>query len=303
MSSALPRVLVSVLNFNSGGCALATLKCLIQQDYPALDLIVFDNGSTDGSREAIEEAYPNIPIINTGANLGYCGGNNVALDRGLQQSYDAVVIANHDIEVGPDAVERLVRVATAGESVGVVGAQEVDGDSGKCRVLGGRRYNFWLSRRQWIRDPQDLEAVGNAMEVAYVQGAFLLLTRAALESGIRLNEEMFAYADEVDLGLKLKRAGLGACVVPSVSVRHKSRGVRFGVVEGYLMQRNRWYLVRHYGSLPQRVVNFLLTLCVELPVKVLVRTVQGHGRYARACVLGFLDGVRGITGIGRVVSL
>jgi len=275
----------------------------MRQDYPALDLIVFDNASTDGSREAIQEAYPNIPVVNTGANLGYCGGNNAALDRGLQRGYDAVVIANHDIEVGPEAVGRLVRVATGRGSVGIVGGQEVDAHSGALRVLGGRRYNFWLSRRRWIRDARMLATTDGAIAMDYVQGAFVLVTRTALDCGIRLNEDLFAYADEVDLGFQLSRALLHAYVDPSVFVQHRSRGIPFSPVEGYLMQRNRWYLVRRYGRLSHRVVNFVITLFLELPIKVLVRTIQGHSRYARACVLGFLDGVRGVTGMGRVAHL
>ena len=182
-TAATPRVLASVLNFNSAGSALATVSCLTRQDYPSLDLVVFDNASTDGSREAIEAAYPNIPVINTGANLGYCGGNNAALDYGLRRGYDAVIIANHDIVVEPEAVSRMARVAAEHSMVGVVGAQEVDGHSGALRVLGGRRYNFWLSRRQWIRDPRTLTPTETAIPMDYVQGAFVLVTRAALERG------------------------------------------------------------------------------------------------------------------------
>ena len=118
-----------------------------------------------------------------------------------------------------------------------------------------------------------------------------------------MNEEMFAYADEIELGLQLRRANLNAYVEPSVLVRHTGRGPRFGAVEGYLTQRNRWYLVRHHGTLPQRVVNFTLTLCVELPLKAIVRTLQGRGRYARACAMGFFDGVCGVTGVGRAGRL
>jgi hypothetical protein len=92
-------------------------------------------------------------------------------------------------------------------------------------------------------------------------------------------------------------------VDPSVIVHHHSRGVPYGPIEGYLTQRNRWYLVRRYGRPADRIVNFLYVLFAELPVKVLVRSLQGHGRYARACVLGFLDGVRGVTGPGRVTRL
>lgn len=297
------RVLVSVLNFNSGGRALTTIECLVRQRYQPLDVIVVDNASRDGSREAIEAAYPGIPVINTGANLGYCGGNNAALDYGLSRGYDAVVIANHDIEIAPDAIERLVRVATEQPSVGIVGAQEVDGASGEPRVLGGLGYNYWSSRRRWIKRPEAPMRSDQPIEMRFVQGAFLLVTREALSRGVRLNEDMFAYVDEFDLGLRVAEAGLRAYVDPAVSIQHRSHATPFGAVEGYLMQRNRWYMVRHHGTRLQRLVNLGWTMFAELPAKVFLRTAQGHGRYARACVLGFVDGLRGIIGIGRVGNL
>ncbi|HEX7938105.1 MAG TPA: glycosyltransferase family 2 protein, partial [Gemmatimonadaceae bacterium] len=171
-----------MLNFNSGDAGLATLGSLSGQDHHATDLIVFDNASVDGSREAIAMRFPNIPVINTGKNLGYCGGNNAALEYGLAHGYDAVIIANHDLRVGTDAVGRLVKAAREHPEAGVIGAQELDGESGKPRVLGGRGYNFWRSRRQWVRDPQALGATDEApIRMDYVQGAFLLVTRAAIE--------------------------------------------------------------------------------------------------------------------------
>lgn len=298
-----PRVLASVLNFNSDGDAIATIECLLAQTWPALDVIVVDNASHDGSREAIEAAFPQLTVINTGANLGYCGGNNVALEYARANGYDAVVVANHDIRLAPDAIEKMTRAAMSGPDVGVVGAQEVDAVTGRNRVLGGRRYDFWWSRRVWIADPAELHLPPGPAPMAYVQGALVMLTRAALERGLRFNDDMFAYADEIELGFQAAAAGLAVLVEPNVAVQHRSRGTHFGATEGYLLQRNRWYLVRHHGTRLHRAVNFLLMTFVELPAKFALRSLQGHPRFARACVLGFIDGVRGHMGIGRVGHL
>ena len=303
MSATAPRVLASVLNFNAGEQVLATVASLRAQTYASMDLVVFDNDSSDGSRDALQRAYPSLAVMNTGANLGYCGGNNAALEYGLARGYDAVIVLNHDIELKPDAVERLMRMASSIHDAGVIGAQEVDGVTGANRVLGGRGYDFWWSRRRWVKDRSALGAAEGPVRVDYVQGACVLLTRRALERGIRFSEAMFAYADEIDLGFQAARAGLGVWADPDVAVWHTSRGTPWGVVEGYLMQRNRWYLVRRYGRPLHRVVNFLLMTLVELPAKVLLRTLQGHADYGRACLLGFVDGVRGRMGVGRVPAL
>lgn len=302
MSGGTPKVLASILNFNSGGQVLATIASFQGQTCPGLDLVVFDNASSDGSREAVQAAFPALAVINTGSNLGYCGGNNAALEYGLARGYDAVVVANHDIELKPDAIERMMRVAALPDA-GVVGAQEVDAATGENRVFGGKPYDFWRSRRRWMKDPGEMQAAPGPVAVDYVQGALVLVTRRALDRGIRFNADMFAYADEIELGLQLKTAGLRAYVDPAVAVSHRSRGIRYGAVEGYLMQRNRWYLVRRHGTPAQRAVNFALTALIELPIKSALRTIQGHPRYAGACILGFVDGVRGRMGIGRVPGL
>lgn len=282
---------------------METIRSLLEQDYPSLDMIVVDNASSDGSRELIQQTYPELSVRCTVTNLGYCAGNNVALSLGLSTGYDAVVIANHDIEVGPDAITRLVRASLLESSVGVVGGQEVSFSTGDSRTVGGRGYNFWVSRRRWLSRAQLPDHDERPLRVDYVQGALVLFTRLALESGVRLNEEMFAYTDEIELGFQLRSLGLTAYADPGLIIRHKSLGGRFGAKEGYLMQRNRWYLVRHYGRWYHRLVCFFLMSCLELPIKCFYRAVLGYPRFARACLWGFVDGIRGIGGPGRLTSL
>src|SRR5579859_4839366 len=81
-----PLVYVVVLNWRGWRDTIRCIQQLIRLDYPACELVVVDNGSSDGSEEHIREAFPDLPILQTGANLGYAGGNNVgiryALDRG-----------------------------------------------------------------------------------------------------------------------------------------------------------------------------------------------------------------------------
>jgi len=267
-----------------------------------MDLMVVDNHSTDESPGRIREAFPEVPLVCSAVNRGYCGGNNLALEMGLKQGYDCVVVANHDIELAPDAIERLVRVASQTSLVGVVGGREVS-LSGQSRALGGRGYNYWFSRRHWLKPGDEGTDGEKPFLVDYVQGALVLFTRLALQKGVRLNEAMFAYVDEIELGLQLARAGLRVYVDPMVIVRHRGRPERFSPGEGYFTQRNRWYIVRHYGKWYHRAFCLLYASLVELPFKYAYRSLQGHRRFARACILGFLDGLRGVGGIGRYESL
>ncbi|MBI3948671.1 MAG: glycosyltransferase family 2 protein [Armatimonadetes bacterium] len=303
LPSEYPRVLVCVLTYNPGPVVLETIASLLRQSYPNMSLVVVDNASADGTEARVARAYPQVRFVGTGANLGFCGGTNYALALGIREGCDMVLVANPDIEVEADAVARLVVAAAADPGAALVGAREVDFHTGETRSVGGRGFNLWTARTRWLT-AKEVEADPEKPFVAdYVQGALVLYTRTALREGVRLDEDLFAYVDELDLGLRLKEIGMRARVHPGVRVRHKVRhGVR-SPVEGYLILRNRCYLVRRHGRWYHQAFFFLHLGLVGLPHRCLSQCLRGRHRYARACALGFLDGLRGVVGPGRVGSL
>ena len=126
-----------------------------------------------------------------------------------------------------------------------------------------------------------------------VHGALLLLTREAVSGGLRMDENLFMYFDEVDLGFQLRERGLRAVVDRRVVFRHRDLVETFTPRVGYLMQRNRLYVVRKHGSWFHVLFYVLYSSLLELPAKALVRSVQGRVRFALACLAGQLDGLRG----------
>jgi GT2 family glycosyltransferase len=295
-----PRVLVSVLNYKSVDDPVATVRSLQQQDYSNYDLQVVDNASPNDCVAELRKQLPGVDIRVTSANLGYCGGNNYALRQGLLEGYDHVIVCNEDIEVTPDTVRLLVETAEANPDAGVVGAVEVCHFTGAVRAVTGRPYSFWTSRAHWSAElPNDDKPV----DADYVQGALVLFTRRALEAGVFLNEDLFIYYDEADIGFQLQRARLRAYVDPRVRVRHKNLVKYFNPRSGYLHQRNRVYIVHKYGKWYHRVAFHLGVTLVELPAKVVIRAMQGKASFAKACMLGYADGLAGRMGPGRIASL
>lgn len=293
-----PGVLVSVLSYNSTEDTIATVRHLQRQTYSRLHLQVVDNASPNNSAKEIARAFPDLHIRVLPKNLGYTGGGNVVLKQALTEGYDYVVLCNHDIEVDERAIERLVETAEAHGDAGVVGGIELNLATGEQRAGGGGRYNPWLSRMRWLnQSPFNDEA---SLRVECVHGALVMFTRRALHSGIFLDEELFMYLDEIDIGFQLKRKGLQAYTDRRVVVRHKSAPYQLDEYVGYLSQRNRLYTVKKYGLWYHRVFYNLYAVLFELPIKVLFRTLQGYPRFARACVIGHLDAMRGRMGRGQV---
>ena len=121
MKTGAPRVAAIVLDYNGRDVTLQALASLTAQDYPACDVVVVDNGSSDGSEAAIRAAYPGVAVVRSEQNLGPSGGGNLGFRWALEHGYDYALMLNNDIEVAPDFVRRLVEAAEADPKIGLVG--------------------------------------------------------------------------------------------------------------------------------------------------------------------------------------
>src|SRR5215212_3609240 len=286
-----PRVLVSVLAYNSPETTVETLRSLRRQTRPDFRLLLIDNASEDGSVERVAREFPGLEVRRMAENSGYTGGVNSALDLARAGGYDCLLVATHDVEVGPRALEALLETAAAHAEAGVVGGVELDPRTGLERAAAGGTYSKWFSHLSWESAP-GAEA-GGAREVFCVHGALLLLTARALAAGVRMDENLFMYFDEVDLGFQLRQKGLRALVDRRVVFRHNRGPETFEPRVGRLMQRNRLYVARKHGRWFQALFYALYSTLFELPAKVFVRSLQGRARFALACVAGQLEGLLG----------
>lgn len=284
-----PRVLVAVLAYNSPETTAATLRSLRQQTCPDFRLLLIDNASDENSLERAAREFPELEVRRLPENRGYTGGVNFALDLARAEKYDCLLLATHDVEVEPRALEFLLETAAARPDAGVVGGVELNARTGRERASAGGVYSKWLSRLSWESAPR--EEIESACEVFCVHGALLLLTRAAVAAGVRMDESLFMYFDEVDLGFRLKEKGLRALVDRRVVFRHDRGPETFAPRVGRLMQRNRLYIARKHGRWFEALFYALYSTLLELPAKVFVRSLQGRARFALACVAGQLEGL------------
>jgi N-acetylglucosaminyl-diphospho-decaprenol L-rhamnosyltransferase len=267
-----------------------TLRSLRRQSCPNFHLLLVDNASQDGLPELARREFPGLEVRRLPENRGYTGGINFALDLARKEGYDCLLAATHDVEVGPRALEQLLETAAAHPEAGVVGAVEFDPRTGRERASAGGVYSKWLSRLSWESAPAaELPA---PREVFCVHGALLLLTKSALAAGVRMDENLFMYFDEVDLGFQLGEKGLRALVDRRVVFRHNRGPETFAPWVGRLMQRNRLYVARKHTRWFQMLFYALYSSLLELPAKVVFRSLQGRARFALACVAGQLDGLR-----------
>src|ERR1700687_1162314 len=106
--SSTPHVAIVILNWNGKDDILHCLSTLPRIRYSNWSATVIDNASVDGSVAAIQESYPNQPILVMEKNLGFCGGNNRGIADALDRGADYVLLLNNDTELHPDLLDELV---------------------------------------------------------------------------------------------------------------------------------------------------------------------------------------------------
>src|SRR5688572_6223278 len=115
-----PRVLISLVNWNGGAVIARCVEQLRAQTFPNAQIIVVDNGSTDGSLDALRRADPGIVVLENFENRGYSGGHNEALRYGLRESFDYFWLLNHDTTLEPGTLAALVDAAESDRTIGAV---------------------------------------------------------------------------------------------------------------------------------------------------------------------------------------
>ncbi len=243
-----PRVLIIVLNWNGGDDTLACLASLAQLDYPAVAVLVVDNGSTDASVAAIRAAHPWVRLIETGTNLGYAGGNNVGLRDALGQGFDYALLLNNDTEVAPDFLTQLVAVCEQDATVGAAGPKIYLHDRLTTLWSAGGVIGWRDGGRTMMRglNQPDMGQFDVLQEIDYAPGCAVLVRRQALLDAGLLDERFGMYYEETEWCVRIRRAGWRIVYVPTSRVWHKVRLDRqdWSPAITYYMARNRLLFLR-----------------------------------------------------------
>src|SRR5712691_2717467 len=116
-----PHVAVVVLTWNGEDDTLACLASLGRVEYDNLSVVVVDNGSADRTVLRVRTEFPEVAVLETGANLGFAAGNNVGIQHALDRGAEYVFLLNNDTEVDPELIRHLVDAAEPDASAGVLG--------------------------------------------------------------------------------------------------------------------------------------------------------------------------------------
>ena len=197
-----PSVTVIVLNYNGLEHLEPCFRSLSALDYPpeALELMLVDNGSSDGSVELVRTAFPGVTVVELEENLGFAAGNNVAAQR---TDAEYVVFLNNDTKVDPQFVHALVDAVTGDDAVVSAGARMLTWDGESVDYAGGWIIFDGTGLQRGNGEPVLSDRYMARAPTAFACGGAMIVDRAVFLDAGGFDEAYFAVYEDVDLGWRL----------------------------------------------------------------------------------------------------
>lgn len=247
---------------------------LVHLDYPhdRMTVHIVDNGHGDGSLDEVqrlmrlnEEKLPPIEIHEPGKNTGFSGGNNIAMRMSMERGRAYSFLLNHDATFEPGALREAVAVAEADPRVGSVQSllvlqqnpDEVNSRGNAIHFLGNGYCDGYHERRADVRDA--------VVPIGYASGAAVLYRNDVLKEVGLLDETLFAYHEDLDLGWRILLAGYRNVLAPRSVVRHRYEFSR-SIAKWYWMERNRGIVVLKNYRLATLVVLAIPLFVTDLAI-------------------------------------
>ena len=289
----MPSPAVWAIVLTHGGAEEVTAACLdslLAQDYPNLTPLLVDNASFDGSGDRLRARYPTIEYLNTGANIGYTGGNNRGIAYALERGADFLLVVNNDTILDAACVRVLVDSSRGAERLGALSPKILYfDDPGRIWYAGGdySAMRAMGTHRQEMK-PDDATEAPRLDEITFATGCcFLMPAGVAREMG-GFREDFFIYCEDVELSLRLRRAGYRLYYQPAARLLHRepmrthTDATPFQILH---RDRNRRRIVRAHFNGWQRTV-FRLWFYPTRVARMAMYVARGRWPQARAIVAG-----------------
>jgi GT2 family glycosyltransferase len=266
------HIAIVILNWNGKENTKECLASLskIDTDSYRITTIVVDNASTDGSKETIEKAYPEVFVLQNEENLGFSEGNNVGIMYALSQNVDAVIVLNNDTFVDKKFLTFLVSSAFSDTAIGIV-APKIYFAKGfefhKDRYSAHERGKvFWYAggSMDWDNiigshrgvDEVDCGQYDKKEQTEFASGCCFLIKAEVLKKVGMFDKKYFLYYEDTDLCMRVKKSGYTIWYEPDSVVWHKNAGSAGGsgsTLQDYYITRNRLLFGMRYAPLRAKI--------------------------------------------------
>ncbi|WP_428326216.1 glycosyltransferase family 2 protein [Nitrosopumilus sp.] len=252
-----PLISIIILNYNAGNFLLNCVDSVFKSKYTNYEVIVVDNVSKDNSQKICKEKFPKIILIENESNLGYCEGNNIGLKHAQGEF---VVILNPDTIVESDWLNHFLDAHNiVGD--GLYQPKILSLESPKTLLSTGNMqhiFGFGFPRDRGLTDNNQHNEIE---KVGYASGTCLFTSMKVLKKIGFLDDFLFLYHDDLELGWRAAHLGINSYYVPKSRIFHaESYALKWSAEKFYWLERNRKYCIKtHYSKKTYRkILPYLL---------------------------------------------
>ena len=250
MDNVQQHVDIIIPNYNGLKVLVPCLESISEQSYQLINVIIVDNGSSDGTALFVQENFPEIQLIVLPKNLGFSAAVNAGIAAG---SSPLIFLLNNDTELETSCLDQLIKAAGslvdydffAPKMLSYHEREFLDG-AGDGYLRGGAGYRLGTMEK-------DSEVYDQAKPVFGACGGAVLYRRSLFDRVGLLDEDFFAYLEDVDLNLRINRAGLRGYYTPKAVVYHigsATSGSKINAFTISLSTRNSFFVLLKNYQLP-----------------------------------------------------
>lgn len=279
-----PLVTIITINYNSFDATMEFLDSVHNISYSNYEVYVVDNASENFDRELIEKRFPKVKIIESKINLGFAGGNNLAV-RDSESEY--IAFLNNDTVVTKNFLEPLIAKLQSDELIGMVSPKIVYEGTNKIQYAGSTSINPYTSRGKRLGyNEEDIGQYDKIEETGAIHGSALVFPRSLIDKIGLMPEFYFLYYEEVDWSKQARKKRLKLFFVGTSKVYHKS-SLSVGTdnpLKTYYMTRNRMIYARRNTSFIQRLFWMMFFFTVSIPKNIIVFILTSKFTHLKAFV-------------------
>lgn len=283
-------VYVLILNWNGWQDTVECVESCYKLTYPDYRIIIVDNGSTDDSESILKASFPDIELLQSGANLGFSGGNNVGIRYALEHGADYIWLLNNDAVVAPDSLSELLKVAESDVRIGITGSKlYYYSDPNRIAFAGG----FWKESPLYPLhrgvDETDHRQYDVVEDVDFITGCSLLIKSTIISDVGEMCPDFFLYWEDIDWNASASECGWRTVYVPSSCVWHKvsaSTNALQGMKTYYSVRNRLLFLKRHRRSLLLSAFFRAVMICLRYALKGQIRTAMLYFKGLKDFALG-----------------
>jgi GT2 family glycosyltransferase len=252
---------IVILNWNGLADTLECLASVRTLTYPNVRVQVVDNASEGGEAEVIERAFPEVNVLKQSENLGFCGGCNAGMKQAIAEGADFVMLLNNDALVSPNLIEALLDGYAKLENPGAaspvifkypetekiwfsIAAWEAVWKSGEAKFRLALDENYESLKH---KKPYPTE---------FACGCCLFVSTDVIRQVGFFDERYFAFYDEAEWCVRMKRQGMTSYIIPSAFMYHKVGKSTPSLVATYLLNRNRLLWAAENLSFRQKIKSY-----------------------------------------------